>query len=69
VNAVVQCSPSLVKVAVIRLCGPSARSLAPFVDIPEKLRQVIYGFHTFVGGGYEFDGQGTKGDLNSSMPF
>ncbi|KAL6045895.1 N-methylhydantoinase A/oxoprolinase/acetone carboxylase beta subunit [Balamuthia mandrillaris] len=57
VNAVVQRSKELRKVAVLRLCGPASRAIPPFGDFPADLREVVYGYHAFLSGGYEFDGQ------------
>jgi DUF917 family protein/N-methylhydantoinase A/oxoprolinase/acetone carboxylase beta subunit len=56
VNAIVQ-RRDLVKVAVIRLCGPASLDLPPFTDIPVDLRSIIYGGYCTANGGYEFDGK------------
>lgn len=56
VNAIVQ-RKDLVKVAVIRLCGPASLDLPPFTDIPVDLRSIIYGGYCTANGGYEFDGK------------
>lgn len=39
VNAVVQ-RQGLVQVAVLRLCGPTTRSVPPFADFPKDLAEV-----------------------------
>ena len=39
VNAVIQ-RQHLTPVAVVRLCGTATKSLKPFVDFPEDLKQV-----------------------------
>ncbi|XP_061176175.1 uncharacterized protein LOC133185129 [Saccostrea echinata] len=56
VNAVLQ-RKGLVKVGVIRLCGPASRNIPPFSDIPEDLRKIVYGGVCMANGGYEFDGR------------
>ncbi|XP_062592492.1 uncharacterized protein LOC134253934 [Saccostrea cucullata] len=56
VNAVVQ-RKGLVRVGVIRLCGPASRNIPPFSDIPEDLRKIIHGGVCLANGGYEFDGR------------
>ena len=55
VNAVIQ-RRDVVRVAVMRLCGPASRSVPPFSDFPEDLRRVIAGPYYFLNGGYEYDG-------------
>ncbi|XP_014678133.1 PREDICTED: uncharacterized protein LOC106817941 isoform X1 [Priapulus caudatus] len=55
INAVIQ-RKHLVKVSVLRLCGPASTSLPPFCDIPVGLGKCVYGSHHLIGGGYQFDG-------------
>ncbi len=44
VNAVLEADARrLVKVAVIRLCGPYTRQCPPFIDFPERLRALTEG--------------------------
>ncbi|RAH59458.1 hydantoinase/oxoprolinase [Aspergillus piperis CBS 112811] len=62
VNAVVQRSPSLRRVAVIRLCGGPdegfGRSIPPFVDFPLDLRARIEASRPyFCHGGYQISGE------------
>ncbi|KAL4886062.1 hypothetical protein BJY04DRAFT_213599 [Aspergillus karnatakaensis] len=62
VNAVVQRSPSLRRVAVIRLCGGPdegfGRSIPPFIDFPLDLRTCIETTrHYFCHGGYQISGE------------
>lgn len=54
VNAVVQ-RKGLVKVAVLRLCGPATVALPPFCDFPADLRKVIGGMYFFLNGGYQYN--------------
>ncbi|KAJ5125729.1 hypothetical protein N7448_005046 [Penicillium atrosanguineum] len=61
VNAVVQRSPSLRRVAVIRLCGGSeegfGRGIPPFVDFPADLRACIETSQIYhCSGGYQISG-------------
>ena len=57
-NAVVERDErNLSRVAVIRLCGKSTRSLPPFVDIPEDLCRILYGGVFLVAGGLEYNRQ------------
>ncbi|KAJ5899423.1 hypothetical protein N7495_004167 [Penicillium taxi] len=61
VNAVVQRSPSLRRVAVVRLCGGPdegfGRGIPPFVDFPADLRRSIESSHIyFCNGGYQISG-------------
>jgi DUF917 family protein/N-methylhydantoinase A/oxoprolinase/acetone carboxylase beta subunit len=61
VNAVVQRSPSLQRVAVLRLCGGSeqgfGRGIPPFVDFPDDLRACIESPQIyFCNGGYQISG-------------
>lgn len=57
-NAVVERDEqNLSRVAVIRLCGSSTRSLPPFVDIPEDLCRLLYGDAFLVEGGLEYNRQ------------
>lgn len=61
VNAVVQRSPALRRVAVIRLCGGSeegfGRGIPPFVDFPADLRAHIESSEMyFCSGGYQISG-------------
>ena len=55
VNALLE-GRGLARVAVVRLCGPSTRSLPPFVDFPPSLRDVISAGTWFADGGLRFDG-------------
>ncbi|XP_013405324.1 uncharacterized protein LOC106170126 [Lingula anatina] len=55
INAVIQ-RKNLAKVAVIRLCGPSTRSLPPFSDFPEDLKKEVCGLSIFASGGFQYDG-------------
>lgn len=56
VNAVVARDKSrLARVAVVRLCGSASRSLAPFCDFPDDLRDLICGGVHMVPGGFEYD--------------
>lgn len=64
-NALVERSPLLQKVSVIRLCGPATRSLPPFADIPSDVAARIKGQIHFADGGYEVDGRPIR-DLNES---
>ncbi|KAI5309510.1 hypothetical protein KEM55_003095 [Ascosphaera atra] len=62
VNAIVQRSSLLRKVAVVRLCGGNeegfGRNLPPFVDFPEDLSACIdSGSHFFCNGGYQITGE------------
>lgn len=42
--------------AIIRLSSNFTRSIPPFSDFPEDLKDVIYGYHGFVSGGLQIDG-------------
>ncbi|KPI41376.1 uncharacterized protein AB675_9278 [Cyphellophora attinorum] len=57
VNAVVQRSPDLERVAVVRLCGGSTEGFGlgvpPFVDYPAELKEMIYGGSYFCNGGHQ----------------
>jgi hypothetical protein len=54
INAVVQSDKSsLSRVAVIRLCGPFCREVAPFTGFPASLRNVVEGYVAYVDGGLE----------------
>ena len=55
VNAIVQ-RKGLVKVAVLRLCGPATRAIPPLCDFPADLKDVIGGMHYFLNGGYQYNG-------------
>ncbi|KAL3459511.1 hypothetical protein BJX64DRAFT_291178 [Aspergillus heterothallicus] len=62
VNAVVQRSPSLRRVAVIRLCGGPeegfGRGIPPFIDFPQDLRSCIESSrHFFCHGGFQISGE------------
>jgi N-methylhydantoinase A/oxoprolinase/acetone carboxylase beta subunit len=52
VNAFVELSDELSKVAVIRLCQPATTILPPFVDWPKNIRDRIRLDHCLVNGGY-----------------
>jgi N-methylhydantoinase A/oxoprolinase/acetone carboxylase beta subunit len=54
-NAFVQ-ARSLARVGVIRLAAPATVSLPPFVDWPDRLRDVVAGPAHIVRGGYNYDG-------------
>lgn len=54
-NAFVQ-ARSLARVGVIRLAAPATVSLPPFVDWPDRLREVVAGPAHVVRGGYNYDG-------------
>ncbi|XP_060073810.1 uncharacterized protein LOC132553569 [Ylistrum balloti] len=56
VNAIVQ-RKNLARVAVIRLCGPASKSVPPFSDFNDNLRDCVNGGVFMVNGGYEFDGK------------
>lgn len=54
INAIVQAdSQKISRVAVIRLCGPFCREVAPFADFPADLRDVIEGPVWCIDGGLE----------------
>ena len=55
-NAVHQ-GVDLMPVAAIRICLPTGRSLEPFIDWPQRLRDKVYGETFLIEGGYEFDGR------------
>lgn len=56
VNAVVARDRSrLARVAVVRLCGSASRSLGPFCDFPEDLRDILCGGIHLVSGGFEYN--------------
>jgi DUF917 family protein/N-methylhydantoinase A/oxoprolinase/acetone carboxylase beta subunit len=55
VNALLE-GRGLDRVAVVRLCGPSTRSLPPFIDFPPSLKNVISAGVWFASGGLRFDG-------------
>lgn len=56
VNAVVaRDSSRLARVAVVRLCGSASRSLPPFCDFPDDLRDLICGGVHLVSGGFEYN--------------
>lgn len=56
VNAVVaRDSSRLARVAVVRLCGSASRSLPPFCDFPDDLRELICGGVHLVSGGFEYN--------------
>ncbi|KAL5338226.1 hypothetical protein BJX70DRAFT_215324 [Aspergillus crustosus] len=62
VNAVVQRSPALRRVAVLRLCGGPeegfGRGIPPFIDFPLDLRSCIEtSKHYFCHGGYQISGE------------
>jgi N-methylhydantoinase A/oxoprolinase/acetone carboxylase beta subunit len=57
INAVVERDAArLVKVAVIRLCGPFSKGVPPCIDWPAQLRNLILGYYCLVQGGLEVDG-------------
>jgi len=56
-NAIIERDPSrLDKVAIIRLSSNFTKSIPPFSDFPEDLKDTIYGYHGFVSGGLQIDG-------------
>lgn len=57
VNAVVERSAELSKVAVVRLAGDATDSIAPFSTLPDDLRERVEGPHYYVKGGYDFLGK------------
>src|SRR6201999_3579184 len=46
----------LSKVAVIRLSKSFTREIPPFSDFPPSLKEIMYGWHTYVDGGLHIDG-------------
>lgn len=46
----------LEKTAVLRLCGPTTRSLPPMVDWPEDLKDAVAAGYLLADGGVEYDG-------------
>lgn len=57
INAVVEMDQSrLAKVGVIRLCGPFSKDIPIGIDWPPRLRNIICGHRSLVGGGLEIDG-------------
>ncbi|KJK51043.1 hydantoinase subunit beta [Lentzea aerocolonigenes] len=56
VNAVVE-GRGLAQTAAVRLGLPATKALPPFVDWPQRLRQVIGGHSYLCHGGYEYDGR------------
>ncbi|OKL56411.1 hypothetical protein UA08_08053 [Talaromyces atroroseus] len=58
INAIIECDKSkLDRVAVLRLCGPFCREVAPFEEFPPSLRAVIQGHVGYLSGGVEVDGR------------
>jgi len=55
VNALLE-GRNLDRVAVLRLCGPSSRSLPPFCDFPPPLKEVVSAGAYLASGGLRFDG-------------
>ncbi|CCH42317.1 hypothetical protein BN7_1861 [Wickerhamomyces ciferrii] len=56
-NAILERDSSrLDKVGIIRLSSNFTKSIPPFSDFPQDLKQVIYGYHGFVSGGLQIDG-------------
>eukprot|EP01065_Artemidia_motanka_P015413 TRINITY_DN19240_c0_g1_i1.p1 TRINITY_DN19240_c0_g1~~TRINITY_DN19240_c0_g1_i1.p1 ORF type:complete len:963 (+),score=213.09 TRINITY_DN19240_c0_g1_i1:63-2891(+) len=56
VNAVVQRSPELSRVVVLRCCGPATRSIRPCQSFPPDLAARVHHSHAYIDGGFEFDG-------------
>lgn len=57
INAVIEHDRRhLSKVAVIRLSKSFTKEIPPFSDFPRSLKNIIYGWHTFVDGGLHIDG-------------
>ncbi|KAL0955619.1 hypothetical protein HGRIS_001852 [Hohenbuehelia grisea] len=58
INAALEADGRLLnKVAVIRLCGPYTRQAPPFIDFPERLKELTMGHVGYVDGGLEIDGR------------
>lgn len=55
-NAVVERSPELTTVGVIRLGGKGVASVLPFSTLPDTLRQRIEGAYYIIDGGFDFRG-------------
>lgn len=55
-NAVVE-ARSLLKTAVVRLCGQATRAVPPLTDWPPRLRDAVEGQVVMTGGGREYDGR------------
>lgn len=54
INAVVQADASnLERVAVLRLCAPFGKEVAPFGDFPPSLCNILDGYSAIVDGGLE----------------
>lgn len=57
INAVIEHDRRhLSKVAVIRLSKSFTKEIPPFSDFPRSLKDIMYGWHTFVDGGLHIDG-------------
>ncbi|KAK5055424.1 hypothetical protein LTR84_013174 [Exophiala bonariae] len=57
INAVIEHDRRhLSKVAVIRLSKSFTKEIPPFSDFPSSLKDIMYGWHTFVDGGLHIDG-------------
>lgn len=55
-NAVAQ-RRGLTRVAAVRICLPASRSLEPFIDWPDDLREQVSGEVVMLRGGHEYDGR------------
>ncbi|RFU74566.1 hydantoinase [Trichoderma arundinaceum] len=69
INAVVQADASnLERVAVLRLCAPFGKEVAPFGDFPPSLRNILDGYSAIVDGGLEIDGRPIR-EINTTEIF
>jgi N-methylhydantoinase A/oxoprolinase/acetone carboxylase beta subunit len=57
VNAIVERSTHLQRVATLRLCLPASASVRPFIDWPTDLQEVVKGEVCLLPGGHEIDGR------------
>lgn len=54
INAIIESDKSkLARVAVLRLCGPFCRQIAPFEEFPPALRAATQGYVGYLMGGLE----------------
>lgn len=57
INAIVEHDHRhLSRVAVVRLSKNFTREIPPFFDFPPGLREIMYGWHTYIDGGLQIDG-------------
>ncbi|KAK0756333.1 hypothetical protein N5P37_011248 [Trichoderma harzianum] len=69
INAVVQADAfNLERVAVLRLCAPFGKEVAPFGDFPPSLRNILDGYSAIVDGGLEIDGRPIR-EINTTEIF